>query len=142
MESQIVINWPAPGDWARFIVNAEWRDGRWSGRRSTRGENVTPEQLAVLQGVITDIRALGEPWTATHAVARLSSPADRATEATTEGTPAPSTEPDAVELTLYARRDSDGASGMFTREDIPALLVQTADAVAAYNSFINPNQQA
>ncbi len=138
MESHIIINWPAPGNWERFTVIAEMRDGRWGGRRESRAENITPEQQAVLQSIIGEIRGMGEPWTATHAVARLSSPADRV-ERTAEPAPELSTEPDAVAITLHARRDADGFCGHFTHEDIPALLVQTPEAVAAYNSFINPN---
>lgn len=124
----IFINFPRLGDWTKFNIIAQWTDGKFTPTARYNPAEIPAEHMQTLQNAMASIRALGEPWTATSVAARLSSPADRGEEQET-------TEADAVALTVTARRDSDGATGVLTYEDYPALLIQTTEAIAAFNHF-------
>ncbi len=117
-DAHIQIHFPTPGEWGHFLLTALWQDAEgYSCRRSYHPEEIPAGHLPTLQAVVASLVGLGEPWQATHVVARLSEEAD------------------AVELCVNARR-ADGASRSFTGEDYPQLRLQDAAAIHFFTQMV------
>ncbi len=118
--AQIQIHFPLPGEWGQFTLTALWQDAQgYACRRSYAPQDIPEEHLGTLQGIVSSLIALDEPWQATHVAARLHG------ESAGE---------EAVELIIHARR-ADGATRSFCSEDYPQLRLADAAVIAAFRQL-------
>ncbi len=128
--AQINISFPNPGEWNVFRLTALWDDEEgFSCRRPYRPDDLTGEQVEVLTAAIGNVVGLGAPWAASHAVVHLESVAP-----TAEQTFAPY---EVLELDVYAKRDSDGATRHFTSKDLPVLRTEDARAIELFKTLVS-----
>ncbi len=138
-DSRININFRIPGKWDRFVLTACSGSGSVVKTRSIRFADIPPVHLATLQAAMAPIIDLHAPWTGASVSARLGWPMVQPPPDEDGNVPAAyeDTAPVAVELTIYALRDADGAHLVFTSEDYPELRLESEAAVEAFKSFFN-----
>ncbi len=112
------------------MLTALWQDSEgYQCRRTYRPEELPVEYLPTLQGIVSRLVALEEPWQATHVSAAVF------TSQVIESEEEMAAEPvESVRLTLTARR-ADGASRCFTCEDYPQLQLTDADSIRAFRQL-------
>ncbi len=121
-QPQIQIHFPYPGEWQHFLLTSLWEDAEgFCCRRTYQPEDLSAQQLHILEESVATLVQLEAPWQATHVIATLRPAEDDAGA-------------EAIHLSLNARRP-DGASRIFTPADYPQLQLSHATAVRLFRQM-------
>lgn len=138
MKAQLQFQFPAPGNWGKFILTAIFPDknGFIQSRRFTQ-DDISQEQAETFNEVVTRIAVLSDEWKAVQVWACLKrvtvNPLPEKRKVLPESR-------DAVALNVESV-NARGGRRLFTSQDYQEFTIMDGSAVALFNHFTTSNKE-